>query len=286
MPTPTWSRLPFAAWTLRRCVIGVVVAVLLIMLSIPSTVTSYLGEPLLSILGVSYDDDLYGPCMGVLEKSISLLFALGVLVWVLRPISSRVLGIALQPWQRVLGIGVAGAVLLNVIVEVWTRATGNSGVDAGQLRQLGFGSASLNDLLLVIAIAIVGPVFEEFLFRGLLYRSLRESLRRFGPPLAVGVAGLVSALFFAGIHGDPTQVALFPMYIVYGLVSVAVYELTGSLVAPVVMHAASNAWALAAPGLNGPVSTPAMILVVLAPVIAVLLTLLSARMLDLVGGDR
>ena len=29
VPTPTWSRLPFAAWTLRRCVIGVVVAVIL-----------------------------------------------------------------------------------------------------------------------------------------------------------------------------------------------------------------------------------------------------------------
>jgi len=85
-------------------------------------------------------------------------------------------------------------------------------------------------ILLVFAIS-VAPVFEEFLFRGFAYPALKQ---RFGlwPALL-----LISAIFaLSHMHG-PSFLPLFVFAIGLGLA----YELTGSLVAPITMHALFNA---------------------------------------------
>jgi hypothetical protein len=77
---------------------------------------------------------------------------------------------------------------------------------------------------------IAAPIFEEFIFRGLLFGGLARSTK--GPLAALGAASI-----FAMIHPAFAVVPVFCM----ALVATAAYARTGLLIAPVVVHAGYNA---------------------------------------------
>jgi membrane protease YdiL (CAAX protease family) len=84
----------------------------------------------------------------------------------------------------------------------------------------------------IIAMAIVGaPIFEESLFRGVIYPALKRRLGFFN-------ALWITTLFFAIIHVHiPSIPALFCLAVVFTLI----YEWTGNLVACMLAHAGFNA---------------------------------------------
>jgi len=85
--------------------------------------------------------------------------------------------------------------------------------------------------LLVIFAVFIAPVFEEFIFRGFAYPALKQ---RFGTWRALALVSVVFAL--SHLHA-PSIVPLFVLAIGLGLA----YEWTGSLLAPITMHALFNA---------------------------------------------
>jgi len=85
--------------------------------------------------------------------------------------------------------------------------------------------------LLIVFAVVVAPIFEELLFRGFAYPALKE---RVG---TVGALLLVSALF-ALMHAHVASAA--PLFAL-GLALVFAYEYTGSIVAPMALHALFNA---------------------------------------------
>jgi len=88
-----------------------------------------------------------------------------------------------------------------------------------------------SERLLVLAIAgIAAPVTEELLFRGCLYGYLRQSGGRV-------VAILVSSVVFALIHAHP---ATMPALAVFAVGLALLYEYTGTLWAPIAVHAVFN----------------------------------------------
>jgi membrane protease YdiL (CAAX protease family) len=93
-------------------------------------------------------------------------------------------------------------------------------------------SDSMAVVVLIVAFALtIAPVFEEFVFRGFAYPVLKE---RWG---AVTALIVVSAIF-AAIHLDVSSMGpLFALAIGLGLA----YELSGSLLAPITVHALFNA---------------------------------------------
>lgn len=80
--------------------------------------------------------------------------------------------------------------------------------------------------LMAFAAAIVAPICEETVFRGYLY----PVAKRFSGPWA---GALCTALVFGAAHGS--LAALLPLCI-FGLVLVGLYELTGSIWAPMAVH--------------------------------------------------
>jgi membrane protease YdiL (CAAX protease family) len=86
-------------------------------------------------------------------------------------------------------------------------------------------------IYLAVFAVILAPVAEEFIFRGVLFTSVKQ----LGfPKLAwIGVS-----LLFALIHGDA---AIFIPLFVLSLVLTLLYEMTDSLLAPMVTHALFNA---------------------------------------------
>lgn len=97
------------------------------------------------------------------------------------------------------------------------------------LAPAGFSWSMLFGMLLVTA--VVAPVAEETVFRGLLYGWLRAR---------IGVAGgfAISALVFAAAHAIPP---LMPALAVEGVILAWIYERSGSLIPPMITHGTFNA---------------------------------------------
>lgn len=95
-------------------------------------------------------------------------------------------------------------------------------------------SSGLGVALAAVTAVVAAPLAEELLFRGLVYRLAR---RTWGP----WPAAIVSSLAFGLVHSEPWY--LFGL-IGLGLVLAALYECTGTLLAPLIGHALHNAISL------------------------------------------
>jgi membrane protease YdiL (CAAX protease family) len=89
--------------------------------------------------------------------------------------------------------------------------------------------------------AVLAPVYEEVIFRGLLYPALRRRVPR-------GASILISAAIFAIVHWSPEQM---PALFVLGLALAWLYERTGTLAAPIAFHASFNGFTFLSEMLTG-----------------------------------
>jgi len=147
------------------------------------------------------------------------------------------LGLRRRPDQRglvapiALGVGSGLLSALFALGYLWVARRLPSlagGFDEAQ-RSLAELDADGRRWMLLVSV-LAAPVFEEFIFRGILYRGFRHSVRA---PLAVAS----SALVFALVH--PASTAL-PVFVMAALAASA-YERTGWLATPVAAHMTYNA---------------------------------------------
>lgn len=145
-----------------------------------------------------------------------------------------------QPIRVRTGFAAAGLGLLAMPVMALTggavqRILGRP-VESPQLQFLAPDGFSWTIVVGMILIGgLLAPLAEEIIFRGLLYGWLRRFWR-------ILPAALLSAAIFGLIHGViPVIAAAF----VVGLVLAYVYERSGSLWAPAIVHATQNCVAMA-----------------------------------------
>lgn len=93
-----------------------------------------------------------------------------------------------------------------------------------------FFTRAANPAWLIALTILAAPLFEEFLFRGLVFQGLRRSI---GPALAV----LASAALFALIHPPISVIPVFGL----GIAAALSFQRTGLLLAPIVAHSVYNA---------------------------------------------
>lgn len=84
--------------------------------------------------------------------------------------------------------------------------------------------------VMMVAVVVVAPLTEELLFRGYLY----PVLKRFS---GVSFSCVLSGLIFATAHGE---LAALPTLFFLGMLLAVLYERTGSIWAPVGLHALFN----------------------------------------------
>jgi membrane protease YdiL (CAAX protease family) len=87
-------------------------------------------------------------------------------------------------------------------------------------------------MLSYIGVAILAPILEELIYRGLVYRRLRDYL-------TVRAAAVISAAVFGLIHGNVVQ---FIFAFLVGLAFAAVYERYRTIWAPILAHVFVNAF--------------------------------------------
>jgi ABC-2 type transport system permease protein len=133
-----------------------------------------------------------------------------------------------RPLRASLGWGVAGGAAAAVCGIGYLAAASALGLFPSP-RATPIADPNLPYWLAAAAIG-AAPVFEEFIFRGLIFGGLRRSLN-------LPAAALASAAIFGLIH---PAAAVIPVAIM-GLIAALVYERTGALTAPMLVHAVYNA---------------------------------------------
>jgi ABC-2 type transport system permease protein len=96
-----------------------------------------------------------------------------------------------------------------------------------------FLSRADRPIWICILAIVAAPLFEEFLFRGLIFQGLRRTT---GPALAV----LASAALFALVHPPIAVVPVFGL----GIAAAISFQKSGFLLAPIVTHAVYNTCAI------------------------------------------
>jgi uncharacterized protein len=90
-----------------------------------------------------------------------------------------------------------------------------------------------------VLVIVLAPVVEELFFRGFFYRALRS---RF----SFVAAALIDGAVFGVIHYSGSEtLSILPVFVALGFIFCWVYERTGSLYAPIAMHALNNTLAYA-----------------------------------------
>lgn len=92
-------------------------------------------------------------------------------------------------------------------------------------------------LLLLFAILIAAPIFEECLFRGFLFSGVQNS------HLGTGAAIVISSAFWAMIHTQYGSFELITIFIL-GVILAVSRIASGSLYVPIILHASNNLFAV------------------------------------------
>lgn len=138
-----------------------------------------------------------------------------------------------RPWRAVL-LGFGVFVAFTAITATWTALTPKTDEEHVVLEALLDDPALWVKAAFAFGAIVSAPIVEELVYRGLLFRALS----RFGLwPAAIG-----SGAIFGAVHASavPWQ-SLLPLAVL-GIGLALLYHVTGSIIAPIGMHAAFNAW--------------------------------------------
>ena len=103
--------------------------------------------------------------------------------------------------------------------------------------QLGIEGSTLNLVLVVVIITVLAPVGEELLFRGFIFRALRN-WRGFLP------AAIITGVIFGAAHIGSSPIGYALPLAAFGFGLCVLYQSTGSLYPCIALHALNNALAL------------------------------------------
>jgi len=151
--------------------------------------------------------------------------------------------LALQPFSWSVGIGMLGLLLIFMIgSQALTYLLNESPlVFVDPLYQ------SVSSVwLLIFAMVIVAPIYEELIFRGLLWSAIAEQFSNVANAEHRGaiVASLVTSVIFAAIH---LQYGIYEISTIVVLALIFCYARikSGSLVLPMLLHVVNNGAAMA-----------------------------------------
>lgn len=139
---------------------------------------------------------------------------------------------------RDIGIGVAAGLGLTIVSDVCAsiqaKFFGPHTENVMQIMQTHKGFP--NFVLDLLSVAIIAPLAEEYLFRGVLFNGLAQWM-------SAGWAAIVSGVLFACAHFD--KWSIFPLAAI-GVGLALLYRRTGSLWPNIIAHATINTLALVA----------------------------------------
>jgi membrane protease YdiL (CAAX protease family) len=179
--------------------------------------------------------------IGTLLQGVFFVVAAVLLAWTVARPRAWHFGLRrapLGPTVRAAALGMGAFYLLTVAYAAIVRPD----VEQGVTERLGAEDGTLLLIVAGVMVILVAPVVEEIFFRGFFYRALRTRY-------PVRFAAVFDGVLFGLIHYDfesSDSLLLLPPLALIGLLFCLVYERTGTLWAPIGMHAFNNMIAFAA----------------------------------------
>lgn len=191
--------------------------------------------------GVSKSGEVSGVSTEVLQRTILVhLMLVGGIAFSLQTRGQSVIelfGLRRLPWKQVLKTGLIAYLAAYPVLKCVVGATALTLQESAEPQAIvGFFFNAVRDHqwlaigLTVFSAAILAPISEEFVFRGFFYGVLK----RYAGPL---VAILVTSALFAAIHFNALS---FPALFVFAIGLTVIYEITGCLWVPMVIHCLFN----------------------------------------------
>lgn len=136
---------------------------------------------------------------------------------------------------------------IPVIMGVSAAIAGNNMITMSGLEQSSEAFVEVNEVLTagsfglqILGVGLLVPIVEELLFRGIIYKRMKEIMSTLQ-------AGISCALLFGVLHANIVQ-GIYGFCI--GILMCLVYERFHSLVAPILMHVSANLVVVLAAGFN------------------------------------
>lgn len=235
--------LPYGPWKWWMGLIGLACFVLTL------TVLQLLPYPLMEMLQIK--DQVKG-----MAEITPLLTAIQFVIWAVcliivafvfaRPVSREDFGFYPRKLGTIIATGVGIAVVYIAIVQLIERfnpALAKTTIEGAV--QLGFGKGFKKDALIILNVCYLGPFFEEFFFRGFLFRTFRDGLSKHLPKtISLIIALVVSATVFGLAHGGGRLLIQKIELVICGALLALAFVRTGSLTTSILIHGINNSVAL------------------------------------------
>lgn len=149
-----------------------------------------------------------------------------------------------RPWLTIGAVGVAFVGYL--VLSAGLGALLGVGDRSDSLpTTLGATESAASGVAIALGVTILAPVGEEFLLRGVVFAGVRDGLGvLIRPWVAVLFAAVINGMIFGALHGA-TDPIFIPMLILFGAILCLLYQITGSLYAPIALHLTNNTVAIA-----------------------------------------
>lgn len=229
--------------------------------------------------------DDYEHWFGLGQDALWILVALAIPVLFTRYLRPGQLGLRRPPkWWRAIWVFVAAFFFFYLSALAYASLfhlddQSNSLLDTDS----GFGNSVVRDVAFALLYTVAAPVAEELLFRGLLFRTIRDGFRRRFGRGAPWVAALISGVIFGGIHYSPAaanQNNFLPVLMALGFLLALAYNFSGTIYVNILLHSVNNAIA------TGSNTTPThdwvYVLIGIGPILAMLATFLLSRVVGAV----
>jgi len=148
-------------------------------------------------------------------------------------------GLRRPPLGRAIMLLLAVLIGLTALTGLWISALGLDGEEGQALTERAGTEGPLTVIVLVIVLTILAPLQEEFLFRGYIFRALRNGY-------SLWPAAVATALLFAATHVGWIPISLIVPVVVFGIGLCLLYHWTASLYPGIALHAIGNSIPLAA----------------------------------------
>jgi hypothetical protein len=200
--------------------------------TIVSVVATVVPSATLALLGASFESDATILAMLAISGVAAVLGTWAAVRWP-RPTTWAAVGVrrASRGWLALgAALGAATMLLNSGMTYLYGTLTGDRSIPVDRLAMIEvLGGPLWQSLLMLTLGAVLVPLGEELIFRGVVFGWLRRW------PLPVAV--IVSALIFAVMHGFSV---VFPVALVLGIVTALVYHRSGSIWPAVVLHMVNN----------------------------------------------
>jgi uncharacterized protein len=137
-------------------------------------------------------------------------------------------------WRRAIVVVPLALVGFFAVSAVWSAIVEVNGQEHELIKDIGGYGGTLEVLAACVVTCVVGPICEEILFRGFMFRSLANWRRPWQ-------AALITGVLFGGTHAlSAPAVDLVPLA-VFGVLLCGIYQWSGSIYPCIALHILNNA---------------------------------------------